>query len=261
MINHIILLCLLTVNPVRLKLATTTSIDNSGLLNVLLVPFEQIFNVKVDVIAVGSGQALKLGERGDVDAVIVHDPDAELEFVSAGFGIERHEIAWNDFVIVGPANDPAKIKGKDVIKSFQTIFQKRMMFVSRGDESGTHKKEASLWKLTGIAPSDNWYLETEQGMGQTLIITDEKNGYCLTDRATYLFLRKKLKLVILCEGDKQLYNPSSIIAVNPFKHPNVNIAYTMAFIGWLTSPHGQKIIRDYKKDNLLLFHPINYAEG
>ena len=255
MINHIILLILLTANPVRLKLATTTSVDNSGLLSVLLPPFEQMCNVRVDVIAVGTGQALKLGERGDVDVVIVHAPDAEMEFVSAGFGIERHEIAWNDFVIIGPADDPARIKGEDAIKAFRAIAQKNITFISRGDESGTHKKEASLWKQTGITPSGNWYLETGQGMGQTLIIADEKNGYCLTDRATYLFLSQKLKLVILSEGDKQLYNLYSIIAVNPFKHPNANYVYTMALIGWLTSPQGQKIIRDYKKNDLLLFHP------
>ncbi|MBI4656447.1 MAG: substrate-binding domain-containing protein [Elusimicrobia bacterium] len=258
MLNNLLLLILLTTtaNSGGLKLATTTSIDNSGLLNVLLPPFEKMFNIKVDVIAVGTGQALKIAERGDVDVVLVHAPDAELEFVSAGFGIERHTIAWNDFIIIGPANDPAQIKGKNTIKAFQNIAQKKVTFISRGDESGTHKKEVNLWKNAGITPAGRWYLETGQGMGQTLIIADEKNGYCLTDRGTYLFMRQKIKLVIFCEGDKELYNPYSVIAVNPYKHPHTNYVLAMALIGWLTSPHGQKIIANYKKDGKTLFHPI-----
>ncbi len=241
--------------PVRLKLATTTSVDYSGLLSVLLLPFEQEFNVKVDVVAVGTGQALKLAERGDADIILVHAPEAELEFVNNGFGLNRLQIAWNDFVLVGPADDPAQTKGGDAIESFKKIAGNKSGFVSRGDDSGTHKKEKTIWEKAGIKPSGKWYMESGQGMGQTLNMANEKKSYCLCDRGSYLFQKDKLDLVILCEGDKLLYNPYSVMAVNPYKHPHAKYVLAMALIGWLTSPEGQKIIGDFKKDGMALFNP------
>ena len=239
----------------RIKMATTTSTDNSGLLEVLLPPFEERFNVRVDVIAVGTGKALKLGENGDVDCVLVHARQAEDQFIRSGYGLNRRDVMYNDFVIVGPAEDPARTKGTNAVAALQKIVEGEQPFVSRGDESGTHAKEKRLWELAGIDPGGNWYVETGQGMGATLQMADEKRAYCLTDRGTYIALEKKLNLVILCEGDERLYNPYGIIAVNPHLHPHVNYLYAMTLIGWVTSPQGQKIIGEFKKNGKVLFHP------
>jgi len=241
----------------RIKMATTTSTENSGLLDVLLPPFEREFNVKVDVIAVGTGKALKLGENGDVDIVFVHAKAAENKFVNDGYGVNRRDVMYNDFIIIGPKEDPAGIKGmRDVAMALKQIADNKSPFVSRGDDSGTHKKEKSLWKAAGIVPKGSWYMETGQGMGPTLQIADEKRGYTMTDRGTYLFYKDKIDLHILVEGDERLFNPYGIIAVNPAKHPHANYVYAMALIGWVTSVEGQKIIADYKKFGEALFHPM-----
>lgn len=242
----------------RMRLATTTSTENSGLLYVLLPPFEETYNVKVDVIAVGTGKALKLGENGDVDVVLVHAREAENAFIENGFGVNRRDVMYNDFVIVGPGNDPAGIKKESATDALKNIAEKRWFFSSRGDESGTNMKEKNLWKLAGIQPSGGWYLETGQGMDATLQIADEKKAYCLVDRGTFIAFEKKIDLVILCEGDKRFFNPYSIIAVNPSLHPHVKYTYSMALIGWVTSPEGQKIIGDFKKEGKELFFPSAY---
>jgi tungstate transport system substrate-binding protein len=240
----------------HIKMATTTSTDNSGLLDVLLPPFEQKFNIKVDVIAVGTGKALKLGENGDVDIVFVHAREAEDKFVNDGYGINRRDVMYNDFIIIGPKEDPAGIKGmEDAVMALKQIASKEASFISRGDDSGTDKKEKFLWKAAGIVPKGSWYMETGQGMGPTLQIADEKRGYTLADRGTYLAYKGKIDLPILVEGDERLFNPYGIIAVNPAKHPHVKYDYAMALIGWVTSVDGQKIIGDYKKYGESLFYP------
>ena len=242
----------------RIKIATTTSTDNSGLLDVLIPPFEEKFSIKVDVIAVGTGKALKLGENGDVDLVLVHAREAEDRFLQNGFGVNRRDVMYNDFVIVGPEDDPAGIKNTHAGDAFQRIAASRQPFFSRGDESGTQAKEKHLWELASVTPQGKWYIEAGQGMGATLQMAGEKQGYCLTDRGTFIALGKKLDLVILCEGDERLFNPYGIIAVNPSRHPHVNYVHAMAFIGWVTSPEGQAIIGEFKKNGKVLFHPNAY---
>lgn len=249
----------------RIRMATTTSVDNCGLLDVLLPPFEKKFGIKVDVIAVGTGKALKLGENGDVDIVFVHSRQAEDEFINNGYGLNRRDVMHNDFLIVGPKEDPAGIKGlDDVIEALKRIAKEKSPFVSRGDDSGTHKKELALWKEAGLEPQTiyqsgtrqgAWYMQAGQGMGATLMIADQKRGYTLSDRATFITYKKKINLVPLCEGDERLHNPYGIIAVNPARHPSVNYVYAMALIGWMTSQEGQKIIREYKIDGEQLFFP------
>lgn len=239
----------------RLRMSTTTSVEDSGLLNVLLPPFEAKNNVKVDVIAVGTGQALKLGENGDVDLVFVHAREDEEKFVRSGFGVNRRDVMYNDFVIIGPKNDPAGIKGSDPVDSFKKIAEKKAVFVSRGDESGTHKKEKKLWSLTGIKPAGAWYIETGQGMGATIQVATEKGGYCLSDRGTHIAFEKKTDLVILSEGDEKLMNYYGIIAVNPRKYSHVKYDLAIALIDFITSSEGQKIIGEYKKDGKALFIP------
>lgn len=241
----------------RLRLATTTSTENSGLLYLLFLPFEEKFNLKVDIIPVGTGQALKLGENGDVDVVLVHARKAEEEFVKKGFGVNRKNVMYNDFIIIGPADDPAQIKQtKDAREAFRKITLSKAPFVSRADNSGTHKKETAIWEKAGIKPSGRWYLEAGKGMGEVLTMANEKRAYTLTDRGTYLAYSGKIDLPILSEGDPLLYNPYGIIAVNPARHPQVKYVQTMALIGWVTSPDAQKIIGEYKKFGEILFHPL-----
>lgn len=244
----------------RLKLSTTTSTENSGLLYELLPPFEKRFNVKVDIIAVGSGKAIKLGENGDADCVLVHERDYEDKFVADGYGVNRRDVMHNDFVIIGPAADPAGIrKAKTAAEAFELIVKKRASFVSRGDKSGTHSKELSLWRKAGAKPSGGLYMESGMGMGEVLIMSYEKGAYTLTDRGTYLAFQKegKINLPILFEGDPTLFNPYGIIAVNPARHSHVNYVMAMALIGWLTSQEGQRIIADFGKGKYgaPLFYP------
>jgi tungstate transport system substrate-binding protein len=243
--------------PVRLKLATTTSTDNSGLLEVLLPPFEEKYNIKVDVIAVGTGKALALGRNGDADVVLVHAREAEDEFVDSGYGVNRRDVMYNDFVIAGPVGDPAGIRGMtDAPKALAKIAAAQAPFASRGDDSGTHKKELLLWGSTEIEPVGEWYMETGQGMGATLQIADEKLGYVLADKGTYIAYRSKTDLEVLCEGDLSLYNPYGIIAVNPLKHPQVRYMEAMMLIAWVTSPEGRDIISNFKTDGEIMFHPL-----
>ena len=238
-----------------LKLATTTSVENTGLIYSLVRPFEEKFNIKVDVNAVGSGKALELGENGDADIVIIHSPEAENEFIDDGFGINRRSVMYNDFVIVGPADDPAGIKGETAPDAFKKIADNKSIFTSRGDVSGTHNKEEEIWAIAGIKPQGAWYVETGEGMGRTLQMAQEKKAYSLVDRGTYIANQEIVDLVILNEGDSRLNNPYSVIAVNPARHPDVNYIYAMAFIGWITSPEGQKIIGEFNKDGKALFNP------
>ena len=240
----------------RLKLATTTSTDNSGLLGAILPPFEQEYGVKVDVIAVGTGRALKLAENGDVDLVLVHAREAEEQFINQGFGVNRRDVMYNDFVIVGPEGDPAEIgQSASAPEALGSIASKTLPFVSRGDDSGTHKKELKLWKASGMEPGGEWYVEAGQGMGAVLQMASEKQAYSLTDRGTWIAFSKKLDLAILFEGDPMLFNPYGIIAVNPALHGHADYMNAMLLIAWLTSPKGQKLIADFKKDGQVLFIP------
>ncbi|AAR36072.1 MAG: hypothetical protein ACD_55C00127G0002 [uncultured bacterium] len=232
----------------RLKMSTTTSTQDSGLLKVLLPPFEKKNNVKVDVIAVGTGQALKLGEAGDVDVVFVHARKLEDKFVADGFGVNRKDVMYNDFVIVGPKNDPAGIaKAKTAAEALKLLATKGATFISRGDKSGTHTKELDLWKSAGVDPKGNWYVEAGQGMGPVITMATERRAYTLTDRGTYnAFKGAKTDLVILFQGEKGLFNPYGIMAVNPKKFPHVKYDLAMKLIDYVTGPEGLKIISDYK---------------
>ena len=228
-----------------LILATTTSTQDSGLLDAIIPIFEKEYNATVKTIAVGTGEAIAMGERGEADVLLVHSPAAENKFVSEGYGVERVDVMYNDFVIVGPATDPAGIKGMDTLAAMRRIVDTQSLFVSRGDDSGTHKKEKVLWEKAGVSPSNDHYISTGQGMGQTLRIADEKKGYTLVDRGTYLALRPSIDLVILVEGDEVLFNPYGVIAVNPEKFPKVNYDLATKFIQWITSVETQKIIGEF----------------
>jgi len=244
----------------RLILATTTSTDNSGLLEVLLPPFEEKFGVRVDVVAVGTGKAIVLAENGDADVILVHARAAEDRFVEEGYGVNRRDVMYNDFVILGPAADPAGIKGlSNVSEAFQRIAASESTFISRGDDSGTNKKELSIWQAANITPRGSWYMETGQGMGASLNVASEKSAYILADRGTYLAYKGKLDLEILSQGDPTLFNPYGIIPVNPAYHNHVNYQMAMALVGYITSQQGQKIINSYTRFGEVLFHPLAIA--
>jgi tungstate transport system substrate-binding protein len=255
-----LVLCLATVllpaQSGRLRLATTTSTENSGLLAVLLPPFEAKTGLKVDVIAVGTGQALKLGEAGDVDLVLVHARALEDKFVSDGYGVNRRDVMHNDFIIVGPSSDPAGVRGmRDTAAALKRIADKQEAFVSRGDNSGTHVKEQSLWKSAGLSPTGRWYREAGQGMGPVITMSNDLQGYTLADRGTYLSMKEKVQLSILVEGDPRLFNPYGIIAVNSDRFPHVDYFAAMQLVAWMTSVEGQKIIGEYKVGGEVLFFP------
>ena len=255
------LLLICTALPARavepIRLATTTSTENSGLLAKLLPPFEEWSGYAVHVVAVGTGKALKMGEDGDADVLLVHARAAENAFMDAGFGVNRRDVMYNDFVLVGPASDPAGISGdKDVADALKRIASSKSVFVSRGDDSGTNKKELALWKDAGITPAGEWYREAGQGMGKVLQMSGEMDAYTLTDRGTWLAYTGKTPLKIVVEGDKRLFNPYGIIAVNPARYPDNNYAGAMALIAWVTSPTGQAIIREYRINNQPLFVPV-----
>ena len=240
----------------RLRLATTTSTQNSGLMEVLNPVFEAKHQVKVDVIAVGTGKALRMGENGDVDAVLVHAPQAEKEFVAQGFGIERQAIMHNDFVLLGPAHDPAGLQATDTLKlAMQQLAASGAEFISRGDDSGTHKKELSLWQLAAIEPAGQWYIAAGQGMGAVLTMANDKLAYTLADRGTYLAYKNKLELKLVYANDETLFNPYHIILVNPDKHPHVNTELAKQYSEFLQSEQGQDIIRNYRVGGEVLFHP------
>jgi len=237
----------------RITCASTTSTQNSGLFEVLLPAFNKAAGIEVAVVAVGTGQALELARRGDADVLFVHDPASEQKFVEEGFGLARRPVMYNDFIVVGPAADPAKIKGlKDAAAAFKKMAAAGYHFVSRGDKSGTHSKELKLWKQAGVEPKGNpAYLEAGQGMGNTLRMANEKQFYTLTDRGTWLATKDKEKfnLQIVVEGDPALFNQYGVIVVNPAKHPHVKVKDATAFADWLVSPAGQKVIGDFKDKN------------
>jgi len=240
-------------------LATTTSTQDSGLLDELLPRFEKSTGYFVKTISVGSGQAMKMGEKGEADVLLVHSPDAEKKFVEQGFGVNRRLVMHNDFIILGPASDPAKIKGvKSAREALKKIAAANALFLSRGDNSGTHALEKKLWKATGLKYEGNkWYQQTGLGMGQTLNVAAEKNGYTIADRGTYLAVKKNLGLDILVEGDASLLNIYHVIQVNPAKWPKVNAAGAKAFADFMVAKRTQAIIKTYgvKKYGAPLFFP------
>jgi len=244
-----------------IRLATTTSTDNSGLLSYLLPAFESKTGYRVHVIAVGTGKALRMGRDGDADVLLVHAPAAEAEFVIAGYGEKRYAVMYNDFVLVGPISNPANIKtSSGVNKALQQIADQKSIFISRGDNSGTHKKELSLWQAEGIHPEGNWYREVGQGMGKVLQMAAELDAYTLTDRGTWLAYQEKTPLKILNEGDPKLYNPYHIIAVSPERFPSINHQGANALISWITSDDGQSLIGQFTLNDSLLFKPSANAK-
>lgn len=233
----------------NLLLVSTTSTQDSGLLDVLLPAFTEKTGYNVQLVAVGSGQALKIGEQGNADVILLHSPAAEKDFMANDFGIDRRLVMHNDFVLMGPPSDPAGIRGKSPVEALDEIFASRATFVSRGDESGTHVKELALWKNAELDPAgQEWYLETGQGQGATLSIASEKSGYAITDRGTFLAYKSNVDLEILVEGDPFLLNIYHVITVNPEKWPNVNLEGAKAFADFVTSPEGQKIIGEFGVD-------------
>jgi tungstate transport system substrate-binding protein len=255
----ILLLALVPILPLQaatLKLATTTSTENSGLLEHILPDFEKHSGYTVHVIAVGTGKALRMGQDGDVDVVLVHARPAEDKFVAAGYGVNRKDVMYNDFVLVGPASDPAHVKGmNDAAAALVAIADKHAIFVSRGDQSGTHKKELSLWKQAHMSPSGRWYREAGQGMGKVLQIANELGAYTLVDRGTWLAYADKVKLHIMLEGDSRMFNPYGVIAVNPARYKDIDYKGAMSFINWITSPPTQKLIGHYRIHGQVLFTP------
>lgn len=240
-------------------LSTTTSTQDSGLLDVLIPLFEKHSGYAVKTVAVGTGQALALAERGDADVVLAHAPTLEKDSVAKGKLLNRRLVMYNDFMIVGPKDDPAKVGvTKSTAAALRAISQAKATFVSRGDKSGTHNMELGLWKLAGVVPARPWYIESGQGMGPTLSIARERNGYVLTDRATYLALSKNLGLAILLQGDRALLNIYSVLEVNPANGSRVNVAGGKAFADFMVSPSTQKIIQGFGVDKFgeSLFVPV-----
>lgn len=232
-------------NP-NLILATTTSTRDSGLLDVLQPLFEEQTGYKLQIVAVGTGEALKMGEEGNADVLLVHAPSSEVTFMDGGFGKDRFLVMHNDFIIVGPAADPAGIKGQGPKDAFVAIYNAGAPFVTRGDDSGTHKKELSFWTKAELDPAGQpWYIETGQGMGASLTVASEKGAYILTDRATYLANQDKLQLEILLEGNNALLNVYHVITVNPDKWPEANYEGALAFAKFLTNPATQKVIAEF----------------
>ncbi|WP_394706334.1 substrate-binding domain-containing protein [Breoghania sp.] len=238
---------------------STTSTQNSGLLDYILPKFQEKSGIQVRVVAVGTGQAIKNAANGDGDVLLVHAKASEEKFVAAGDGVKRYDLMYNDFVIVGPADDPAGIGGSsDAIAALKKIAETGSKFASRGDDSGTHKKEKALWKAAGVDPeasSGSWYRETGSGMGATLNAATGMDAYALTDRATWISFKNKGKFEIAVQGDDKLFNQYGVILVNPEKHPNVKAEAGQAFIDWLRSEEGQSLIASYKVDGQQLFFP------
>jgi tungstate transport system substrate-binding protein len=238
-----------------LRLAATTSACETGILDHIIAPFEEKFNAQVHLIAVGTGKAIALAKNGDADLILVHSKEAEDKFIADGYGMNRHSVMNNDFIIAGPADDPAGISGaKDVQEALKKIFNDKCAFVSRGDDSGTDKKEKSLWTVSGLKPRGSWYLEAGQGMSGTLRMADEKNAYLLIDSATYLVNQETTALNQLFAGGKELANPYSVIAVNPKKHRHVKYNLALGFIAWATSPECREMINNYRVKGKQLFH-------
>ena len=239
-----------------ITVASTTSTEQSGLFGHILPVFEKATGIEVRVIAQGTGQALETGRRGDADVVFVHARTAEEEFVAEGYGVGRVDVMYNDFIIVGPADDPAGIAGgDDAVAAFTAIAGSRSTFASRGDESGTHKAEQALWNEAGIEPSGDWYRELGSGMGATLNTAAQMPAYTLTDRATWISFDNRGPLEIVVEGDGRLFNQYGVILVDPERHAHVKAEAGQAFIDWLVSEEGQQAIASYRLDNQQLFFP------
>jgi len=243
----------------HITVASTTSTDNSGLFGHILPIFEQKTGIEVRVVALGTGQALDVARRGDADVVFVHDRAAEEQFVAEGHGVDRRDVMYNDFVLVGPASDPAKVAGgKDVATALCRIMDAQAAFVSRGDRSGTHAAELRLWQAAGVdigAVKGAWYRETGAGMGASLNTAAAMHAYLLSDRATWLAFRNRGDLMILVEGEPRLFNQYGVILVNPERHPGVKQEQARAFMDWLVSPEGQAAIAGFKVDGEQLFFP------
>lgn len=245
-------------NKPKLVLATTTSTMDSGLLDFLVPIFEKENGCKIQIIAVGTGAAIRYGRDGNADIVMVHDPEAEEQEVKEGLFVERKYLMYNDFIIVGPAEDPAGIKGlASAAEALRKIQSSQLTFVSRADQSGTHKKEQRLWEAAGLSPKGSWYLEAGAGMEAVLRIANEKRAYCLTDRGTYLAHRKEYELSILFEGDKEFFNPYHVMLVAPARYPFVNYPLAKKFSEFLTSERGQRLIGEFGVDKFgqPLFYP------
>lgn len=237
-----------TAEAKTLTLATTTSTQDSGLLDELVPAFEKKSGIKVKVVAVGSGQAIELGKRGDADVLLVHSPQAEKEFMAGGYGVDRRAVMHNYFVLVGPPADPAKVSGtKEASQAFKTIAEKKAVFVSRGDQSGTHKKELSIWEKAGIKPGGPWYVQAGQGMGETLTTASERKAYTLSDEATFLTMKKELDLKVMVEGGKDLLNPYTVITVSQKKFPAIHSQQAREFSDFITGTEGQNLIRNFGK--------------
>jgi tungstate transport system substrate-binding protein len=240
------------------RMATTTSTENSGLLDVILPVFEPALDIKVHVIAVGTGKALELGRRGDVDVVLVHAQPAEEAFVAAGYGVARHEIMYNDFIIVGPEEDPAGVHGlQDAGQALEKIAVADATFVSRGDDSGTHKKELAIWQQIGREPGGRWYRQVGQGMGKTLQIAGEMQAYTLVDRGTWLAYRENTPLGLMVAGGADLKNSYGIIAVSPVRYPDVSYPAVEQLIHWFKSDAAHALIAGYRVDGEQLFYPVD----
>lgn len=238
-----------------ITVASTTSTEQSGLFKHLLPAFKKASGIDVHVVALGTGQALNLARRGDADVVFVHDKAAEEKFLGEGFGVKRYPVMYNDFVIVGPQEDPAHARGSDVVAALGKIAAAKAPFASRGDNSGTHSAERRYWKMAGIVPGGAWYRETGSGMGPTLNTASGMNAYALTDRGTWLAFKNPGDLVILVEGDVKLFNQYGVMLVNPAKHPQVKKELGQKFIDYLISPEGQATIAAYKIGGQQLFFP------
>jgi tungstate transport system substrate-binding protein len=253
-------LALASCAPARsITVVSTTSTENSGLFGFILPRFTASTGIDVKVVAVGTGQALDIGRRGDADVVFVHDPPSEEKFVAQGFAARRYDVMYNDFVLIGPKDDPAHIaKEKSVLEALRRIAAARMPFISRGDRSGTHAAELRYWTEAGIditAAKGGWYREIGQGMGAALNMAVAADAYLISDRGTWLSFRQRGPLAILVEGDRRMFNQYGVMLVNPAKYPKVNAADGQAFIDWLISEQGQQAIADYKIDGQQLFFP------
>ncbi len=247
-------------SPRVLMMATTTSTDNTGLLDMLAPAFTKDTGIALRWVATGTGNALKMGENCDVDVLLVHAPEAEMAFVESGFGVDRSQVMYNDFVIIGPASDPVGIKGLSVVEALSKLAARSGMFLSRGDNSGTHKMEKKLWKMTAntMPDTESWYVQTGQGMLQTIHIAAEKSGYTMTDRGTYIKYEASVAnapLHVLVEGDTSLFNQYSVIAVNPAHCPDAQKESADTFIHWVASPEVQKNIGDFKLLGKTMFIP------
>lgn len=244
------------VERAKMRLATTTSTENTGLLDDLMPRFKTATGYEVHVVAVGTGKALRMGRDGDADVVLVHAPAAEQAFVDAGYGEKRVPVMYNDFVVVGPSADPAGLaQSSSTADAFGRIAKTQSLFVSRGDDSGTHKKELGIWRAAGAAPEGRWYREAGQGMGKVLQMADELGAYTLTDRGTWLAYRDKSRLEIRYQGDQQLHNPYAIIEVSAKRYPELNHEGAQALIEWLTGTEGQNAIGAFRRSGEQLFTP------